>query len=103
MKIPKDLKQPGRTFWKEIQTVYEMTEAHDSARLKMSCRCLDEIQEAEDIIAKEGRFVTDRFDKIIEHSAGKTIRDNKILFCRIIRELGLDLNTTGDSRPPRQY
>ncbi|MEI6263048.1 MAG: hypothetical protein WCR46_24545 [Deltaproteobacteria bacterium] len=103
VKIPPGLKAQGKQFWKKIQDVYGMDEAHDIERLKMACRCLDEIEEAELIIAAEGRYVPDRFEKTQEHSGCKAIRDNKTLFCRIIRELALDLTTTGDSRPPRQY
>jgi len=38
-----------------------------------------------------------------EHPAAKVIRDNRIIFCRIIRELALDIETPSESRPPRAY
>ena len=106
MKIPKTpsgLQAPGKKFFKKVLSEYELTEGHDLERLFMACRCLDEIAEAEKVVKTEGRFIEDRFHQKREHPAAKSIRDNKIIFCRIIRELGLDIVTHGDSRPPRQY
>ena len=107
MKIPRapaGLKAPGKKFWKKVLTNdCEFSETHDFERLKMAGRCLDEIDHDEKVVAKEGRFIEDRFKQKKEHPAAKAIRDNKILFCRIIRELGLDIVQPGDSRLPRQY
>ena len=106
MKIPRTpsgLESPGKKFYKKIMHEYEMEESHDLERLFMACRCLDEISESEKIVKEEGRFILDRFKQKKEHPAAKAIRENKVLFCRIIRELGLDLVVPGDSRPRRQY
>ena len=106
MKIPRTpsgLQAPGKKFYKKVMHEYEMEEAHDLQRLFMACRCLDEIAEAEEVVRNEGRFILDRFKQQKEHPAAKAIRENKVLFCRIIRELGLDLAIPGDSRPRRQY
>ena len=106
MKIPKTpngLQGSGKKFFKKVLSEYILSESHDLERLFMACRCLDEISAAEKIVVMEGRFIEDRFKQKREHPAGKAIRDNKVLFCRIIRELGLDLEGTQESRPPRQY
>ena len=102
-KVPNGLQSHGKKFFKKVLSEYVLTEGHDLERLFMGCRCLDEIAEAEEIVKKEGRFIEDRFQQKREHPAAKAIRDNKIIFCRIIRELGLDMEGTQDSRPPRQY
>lgn len=39
----------------------------------------------------------------IPHPARKTLAESRILFLRSVRELGLDLVTSDDLRPPRQY
>jgi hypothetical protein len=106
MKIPKSpngLGTSGKIFWKQILTDYDLEESHDLERLRMACRCLDEIAADEKVVTAEGRFIDDRFHQKREHPAAKAIRDNKILFCRIIRELCLDITTPETSRPPRQY
>lgn len=106
MKIPKapnGLQLAGKKFFRKVLSEYVLTEGHDIMRLFMACRCLDEIAEAEKVVTDEGRFISDRFQQKREHPAAKAIRDNKIIFLRIIRELGLDISTPADSRPPRQY
>jgi len=102
-KVPNGLQSHGKKFFKKVLSEYVLTEGHDLERLFMACRCLDEIADAEKVVTDEGRFITDRFLQKREHPAAKSIRDNKIIFCRIIRELGLDIEGSQDSRPPRQY
>ena len=103
LKSPGGLKAHGKKFWKKAFSEFELDMAHDFERLFMACRCLDEIAADEKLVSLEGRFMEDRFHQKREHPASKSIRENKTLFCRIIRELGLDITTPGDSRPPRQY
>jgi phage terminase small subunit len=102
-KVPNGLQSHGKKFFKKVLSEYVLTEGHDLERLFMACRCLDEIAEDEKVVTEEGRFIEDRFKQKRENPAAKSIRDNKIIFCRIIRELGLDISTPADSRPPRQY
>lgn len=102
-KVPNGLQSHGKKFFKKVLSEYVLTEGHDLERLFMACRCLDEIADAEKVVTEEGRFIEDRFQQKGEHPAAKSIRDNKIIFCRIIRELGLDIEGSQDSRPPRQY
>jgi phage terminase small subunit len=103
IKIPKSLKKCGRDFFKKVLTEFDdLQDIHDLERLKMAGKCLDDIAEAEKQIKKDGRYVFDRYNQTKEHCAQKTIRENRIIFCRIIRELGLDLEVP-EPRPPRQY
>ena len=102
-KIPSGLKVPGRKFYKKVLEEYDLPETHDLERLFMAARCLDEVAEDEKTVKAEGRFIFDRFQQKREHPASKAIRDNKTLFCRIIRELGLDLATAQESRIPGRY
>ena len=102
-RAPNNLKTHGKAFWKKVMAEYVLEDSHDLERLTHACSCLDTIDEAEKIVAKEGYFINDRFQQRREHPGLKTIRDNKVVFCRIIRELRLDLETGPDNRPPRQY
>lgn len=106
MKIPRPpdtLKKAGKNFWKKSLMEYILTDAHDLKRLELAAGCLDEIAGAEVILKSDGYFVLNRYGMRVENPAAKSIRDNKIIFCRIVRELGLDLSGTEDSRPRRQY
>ena len=100
---PKQLKGPGRAFWKKAMGERVYTEIQDLSRLEMAAGCCDEIAASEQIISEDGLFIKDRFFQVREHPALKVIRDNKTLFCRIIRELRLDVEATEDSRPPGLY
>lgn len=100
---PSGLKAPGRAFWKKAMSETVFEESHDLARLKMACSLLDEIADDETRVKKDGRYVEDRYGSLREHPGVKSVRDNRTLFCRIIRELALDITPGPDSRPPRQY
>jgi len=102
-KIPSGLKKQGQAFWKKINSETIFEDSYDIERLLMAAKTLDEISIAEVAMKKTGMFIKDRYGSLREHPACKTIRDNKIIFCRIIRELGLDIEQPEDPRLPRQY
>ena len=101
--IPKGLKKRGAAFWQSQmkETIFE--DSHDLERLEMACKILDENTEAEKTLKQDGMFVKDRYGSLKEHPAVKVIRDNRIIFCRIVRELGLDLVEPKESRIPSRY
>ena len=102
-RAPSNLQKAGKVFWKKIHSEYLFETAHDLERLVQACGCLDQIAGGEARIKEEGLFQKDRYGQIKEHCAVKLIRDNRILFARLIREIGLDLEKPKESRPPRQY
>ena len=100
---PKELKAAGKKYWLQSQSEIPMTEAHDLERLLMACKCLDDLAEIEARVEKDGMFTVNRYGQTVEHPGIKMVRDTRLLFVKIIRELGLDLVQPDDSRPPRQY
>lgn len=102
-KSPPGLKKSGKKFWREVMAEFDIEKSYDLSRVRMACTCLDDIDESEKSIKSDGLFLKDRFQQIRENPASKTIRDNKLLFVKIIRELGFDIDTPGDSRQPRRY
>jgi P27 family predicted phage terminase small subunit len=106
MKIPKTpsgLNTAGKKFWKKVLSEFELSETHDLERLSMAARTLDDLAEAEKQVKKDGMFTVNRYGGTVEHPAVKTVRDTRMLFIKIVRELGLDLAIPEDSRPPRRY
>lgn len=103
IRYPKNLKTPGRKFYKTVRSEFEFEDHHDIERLAQAAFCLDEISEAQKIVESEGRFIKNRFGELKDNPGLKVIRDFRTLFIRIVRELGLDLQSTETSRPPRQY
>jgi hypothetical protein len=100
---PDELKAAGRAFWLKATQENNLDSAHDKERLLMACKCLDECAAIEAQIEADGRFVRNRYNSLIEHPGLKGLRDFRTLFVRIIREMGLDLEPPGESRPPRRY
>ena len=102
IRAPKGLKAAGKKFWKKVLSEYPFDETHDFERLSMAAKCLDDVSEVEAIVEEAGRFTTNRYGGIIEHPGVKSIRDFRMLFIKIIRELNLDISGS-ESRPPRSY
>lgn len=98
---PAHLKAGGKTLWKDVAAKYEL-EPHHLRLLESACGCWDRIVEARTALRKDGALVPDRFGQIKEHPAAKAERDNKGLFMRLVRELGLDL-TTDEAPRARRY
>ena len=102
-KPPKELKASGRRFWRKVNADFDLVEFHHYELLKQCCFCLDRIEMARNEVEKDGKaFILDRFGQLREHPALKVEKDNRILFVRVARELGLDL-VTPENRPPGLY
>ncbi len=103
MRAPKSLGVAGKRFWMSANKERIFSDVHELSMLEKAAGLEDKIAEDEATVARDGRYVRDRFGQPREHPAAKAIRENTIVFCRIIRELGLALVAPEDSRPPRQY
>ena len=99
---PRNLSQESRKFWNEILKIYEL-QPHHAKILEAACRCWDRILEARLTVEKESPYFKDRFGQVKAHPALEIESKNKNLFMRLVRELGFDLQSPSDSRPPRQY
>ena len=105
MKIPrpaKHLQIEGKKFWRKVLSEFQLQDQHHLKILQCACECLDRITEARAEVEKEGLYIKDRFDQPKEHPGQKVERDNKVLFCRLVRELQLDIPPE-EPRPARQY
>ena len=78
---------------------YELDD-HHQVLLTKACESLDRIEEAREIIKKDGLTVKDRFGSPRANPAVAIERDNKIAVARLFRELGLDLAGDGKAAPP---
>ena len=96
---PLHLGDTGKGFWKKIVAEYEF-EPHHLEILGLAAKCLDRIASARELLDSEGVVVRDRFNCPKPHPAVAVELQNKTIFARLIRELGLDLADPG-SRPPR--
>ena len=99
---PKYLSKESAKFWNDILKIYEL-QPHHLRTLEMICGELDTAKKARRTIEKEGAYIEDRFGQVKAHPAVQVEQKSKNLFRLLMRELGLDLQSPEDSRPPRLY
>ena len=98
---PQHLQDEGCAFWQAILSDYDLDEGHHLKLLELACESLDRIAQARRHLRKHGCFFLDRFKQLKENPSGKVERDNKVLFARLMRELGLDLEPPKENRSPQ--
>ena len=102
-RAPQDLGPEGRKFWKKTLSEYEISAAHDFSKLADAARCRDTIERCVKILEKDGPIFTDKNGLPRRHPAQKVLLECQAMFLRACREIGLDLISDENQRPPRQY
>jgi P27 family predicted phage terminase small subunit len=101
--IPKHLNSETKKWFKEVLNNYEL-ESHHIKLLTLAAEAWDRCSQAREAIAKHGLFIKDRYGSIKINPACNVERDSKIIFARLLRELGFDLERGNETnRPPRLY
>ena len=99
---PKSLKAQGKKLWKRVQEAFEL-EDYQLETLRLVCECLDRIEECRQVIKKEGLMIHGRFGSKA-HPLTSVEKDNKTVFSRLLREIGLDaIADTEAARPKLLY
>ena len=102
-RAPSHLRTDTRKWFTGILENYEL-ESHHVKLLTLAAECWDRIVQAREQIKVDGLFLRDRYGSMKAHPGVKVEIDNKIAFARLVRELGFDLESRGDTnRPPRLY
>lgn len=97
--LPDFLGKSGRKWVKNIAKRLEIKPEQEES-LYQAAHCLDRIQEARDIIDKEGIVAVDRFGQPKTHPATIVEKDNKALFSRMVKDVfGSASETNGDEDP----
>jgi len=98
---PAHLRPRSAEFWKALNDRF-VFEAHDLERLRVCCESMDVIDEAEDTIRRDGRFVPDRYGGVKQHPGINVARDARAAVLRAIREMCVDIESPEEARMPRQ-
>lgn len=98
-KAPRHLAVATRRWVEQVATDYVL-ESHHLRLLLLAGESWDRVTEARETLKAEGLTIDGRFGKKA-HPAVNIERDNKIMFARMVRELGLDAEEPDASRPPR--
>jgi phage terminase small subunit len=59
--------------------------------------------ESRERVEEDGIIVSDRFGGLKQHPAAGLERDSRTSMIRALRELGIDIETVAESRPPSRY
>ena len=102
-RAPSFLSKKARTWLNGLIKSYVFESHHEQLAIQ-AAECLDRIEQARNCIKDQGLIVSTKDGGVKANPAVNIERDNKILFCRIVRELGLDIESNDEySRLPRQF
>jgi phage terminase small subunit len=96
-KPPKGLQPGQRRLWAAVVEAFEL-EDHHLRTLESACRELDRAEQAEQVIATDGEYVTDRYGNPKAHPAIAVARSSRLAAARLLRELGLEDDVQVDVR-----
>jgi P27 family predicted phage terminase small subunit len=96
---PRHLSDESRLWFASVLKDYDL-EPHHVRLLRAACESWDRAAQAREQLAKEGITFTDRHGAVRPHPCCNIERDHRALFAKMLRELALDIEEPGDSRPP---
>lgn len=96
---PKHLR-PETRAWFERTVADFILEEHHRRLLQLAAEAWDRGLQAREAIATHGLTFTDRFGGVRVRPEVQIERDSRIGFARLLRELALDVEEPGESRPP---
>ncbi|UQR65091.1 P27 family phage terminase small subunit [Bradyrhizobium sp. C-145] len=100
-KPPAHLTEQTRAWWRFVVREYAL-EPHHLRILQAAAECWDRLQQAREILLRDGLVVEGREGGIRPHPAVAIERDSRISFARLVRELDLDTEPSSSARtaPP---
>ncbi len=100
IKAPNHLRAATKRWFAEVVEAFEL-ESHHVRLLTLAAESWDRCQEARAILDKEGLTFEDRYGSPRSRPEIAVERDSRLAFARLIRELGFDVATPENTRPPR--
>lgn len=99
-KLPKYLSLASKKWVKQIQNDF-ILEQHHQKLLILCAESWDKFTDCQKILEKEGLTYKDRFGQPHARPEVKIMNDSKVIFCRCLRELNLDVEPPDSPRPPQ--
>ena len=96
-KAPAHLAEPTRTWWRSVVRDYAL-EPHHLRLLQAAGECWDRLQQARELLLRDGLVVEGREGGARPHPAVAIERDSRIGFSRLVRELDLDTEPPASNR-----
>ncbi|MEK9284737.1 MULTISPECIES: P27 family phage terminase small subunit [unclassified Bradyrhizobium] len=100
-KAPAHLTEQTRIWWRSVVRDYAL-EPHHLRLLQAACEAWDRLQEARELLLRDGLVVEGREGGVRPHPTVAIERDSRIGFARLVRELDLDTEPASSLRsaPP---
>lgn len=100
-KAPPHLSESTRIWWRSVVKSYEL-EPHHLRLLQAACEAWDRMQEARELLARDGLVIGGRESGMRPHPAAAIERDSRTAFSRTLREMDLDIEAPSNARtgPP---
>ena len=100
-KAPRHLRPATRAWWQSVVDGWELEE-HHIRLLTLAAHAWDRCEEAREQIAVDGLTVSTRDGGAKLHPAVRIESSATIAFCRLLRELDLDIDGPAAARRPPQ-
>lgn len=101
--IPKHISPESRQWVKDVLSKFEFEPWHFKLLVKAGEQNDISVKAQKDLDSNGGITIKDRFGQIRPHPAVGIKRDADVTFCKLIRELGLDLERTPEDYRKRRY
>ena len=96
-KAPAHLAEASRAWWRSVVRDYHL-EPHHHRLLQAAAEAWDRLQEARELLARDGLVIGGREGGMRPHPAAAIERDSRLAFARLIRELDLDVEAPASDR-----
>lgn len=99
---PRHLGEAGANLWRGLVSEYGIGDAGGLALVKTACECADRMAAAQEALARDGTFITDRYGQPKLHPATGLEKDARSGLLAALKQLNLDLEPLrdGPGRPP---
>ena len=94
-KAPANLGAAGRRLWRSVLKEFDLEE-HELALLRRACHVADRCDQLQAVIDSEGLFETNRLNERKMHPAVPELRQQEILFAKLIVAMRVPLGEAGD-------
>jgi P27 family predicted phage terminase small subunit len=96
-KAPAHLSDSTRVWWRSVVREYELQD-HHLRLLQAAAECWDRLQQARELLSRDGLVVEGREGGMRPHPCVAIERDARIGFARLVRELDLDVEPPSSMR-----
>ena len=96
---PRSLRTKGKALWKSVTAQFEL-EGYQLESLRLACEALDRIEDARLAIQKHGLVIEGRLG-VKANPACDVEKNNKTIFARLLREIGLDAILDAEATRPK--